>query len=146
MSGSEGGRFRRRSEATGEEKSLRARSFCEFMDKHTSIHQLKEKVRKFCEDRNWDRYHNAKDLAIGIITESSELLEHFRFKNKEESEKLLKNPRARRKICEELVDVLHTILRFAQIYDIDLSAELGRKMKKNERKYPLSSVRRARKK
>ena len=51
------------------------------MDKNTTIQELKEKVRMFCEKRDWDQYHNAKDLSIGIITESSELLEFFRFKN-----------------------------------------------------------------
>ena len=43
-------------------------------DKKTNIQELKEKVKKFSEDRDWDQFHNAKDLAIGIITESSELL------------------------------------------------------------------------
>ena len=59
------------------------------MDDKTTIQDLKEKVKKFCEDRDWDKYHNAKDLAIGIITESSELLEKFRFKSEKEIEKLV---------------------------------------------------------
>jgi hypothetical protein len=42
------------------------------MDDKTTIQELKDKVRKFCEDRDWDKYHNPKDLAIGIITEASE--------------------------------------------------------------------------
>ncbi len=107
------------------------------MDHKTSVHDLKEKVRRFCDDRDWDRYHNSKDLAIGIITEASELLEHFRFKSNSESEELFKNPKTRQPICEELVDVLHTVLRFAQKYNIDLTTELGKKMKKNLKKYPV---------
>ena len=55
------------------------------MDDKTTINDLKERIRLFCEERDWDRYHNAKDLAIGIITEAAELLEHFRFKSNEES-------------------------------------------------------------
>ena len=51
------------------------------MDNETSINELKDKIKKFCEDRDWDQYHNAKELAIGIVTESSELLQHFRFKS-----------------------------------------------------------------
>lgn len=113
------------------------------MDKKTTLHQLKSKVQKFCDDRNWDRHHNSKDLAIGIITEASELLEHFRFRTQEQAEALLKDPKTRTPICEELVDVLHTVLRFAQKYDIDLTTELGKKMRKNEKKYPLHSVRSA---
>ena len=107
------------------------------MDTEATIHALKQKVRRFCEDRNWDKVHNAKDLAIGIITESSELLEHFRFRNEREVERLFKDPAKRRMICDELVDVLHTVLRFAQLYRIDLSIELDRKMKKNTKKYPV---------
>lgn len=112
------------------------------MDEKSTLQDLKEKVRRFCDDRNWDQYHNAKDLAIGIITEASELLEHFRFKNDQEVESLLKNAESRQKICEEIVDVFHTILRFAQKYHIDLSDELEKKMKKNGKKHPIISYQR----
>ncbi len=61
------------------------------MDDKTNIKQLKEMVKAFCEERDWDQYHNAKDLAIGIITESSELLEHFRFKSTKEVDDLFKD-------------------------------------------------------
>jgi NTP pyrophosphatase (non-canonical NTP hydrolase) len=111
------------------------------MDHRTSVHELKEKVREFCDARNWDRFHNAKDLAIGIITEASELLEHFRFKNQQEVEELFRDPKSRQAICEELVDTLHTILRFAQKYNIDLTVELDKKMRKNVLKYPVPSKR-----
>ncbi len=77
-------------------------------------------------------------MAIGIITEASELLGHFRFRNAHQVDQLLKNPKSRQKICEELVDVLHTVLRFAQKYDIDLTVELNKKMKKNGSKYPIN--------
>ena len=107
------------------------------MDKKTTVHDLKRKVQKFCDDRNWDRYHNAKDLAIGIITEASELLVQFRFKSEKEVEKLFKSPKSRAAICDEVVDILHTVLRFSQKYGIDLTTELERKMKKNGAKYPV---------
>ena len=59
------------------------------MDSETKINELKEKVKKFSEERDWNQYHNPKDLAIGIITEASELLEHFRFKSEKEAEVML---------------------------------------------------------
>ncbi len=105
-------------------------------DGKASVQDLKEKVRKFCDDRNWDQFHNAKDLAIGIITEASELLVQFRFKNEEEVKELFRAPKSREAICEELVDILHTVLRFAQKFDIDLTTELDKKMLKNGIKYP----------
>jgi len=106
------------------------------MDNTTTILDLKKIVKEFCEDRNWDQYHNAKDLSIGIITESSELLEIFRFKDKEEVEKLFCSS-SKKQIAEELSDILFFILRLAQRYDIDLSSAFQEKMKKNDKKYPV---------
>lgn len=109
------------------------------MDHKTTVEQLKQKVKKFCDDRSWDQYHNAKDLAIGIITESSELLEHFRFKNEKEVAALFKNKKNKQEITEELIDIFHTILRFAQKFNIDLSEQLDKKMRKNEKKHPVKT-------
>jgi NTP pyrophosphatase (non-canonical NTP hydrolase) len=105
------------------------------MDSQTNIKQLKELVKKFSEERDWDQYHNAKDLAIGIITESSELLEHFRFKSAKEVEEVIKQKKE--EISEELSDILFFILRLAQRYDIDLSSEFQKKMEKNAKKYSI---------
>jgi NTP pyrophosphatase (non-canonical NTP hydrolase) len=106
-------------------------------DKNISIAELKDIVRSFCEARDWDQYHGGKDLAIGVITESSELLEHFRFKSNEEVEKYFKDVKKKSEISEEMADILYFLLRMAQKYDIDLSNELLRKVKKNEVRYPI---------
>jgi len=106
------------------------------MDTSTSIQELKDKIQKFCEDRDWDQYHGAKELAIGITTESSELLDHFRFKSEEEIEKMFKTEK-REEIVEELADTLYFILRFAQRYNIDLTTEIIKKEEKNSKKYPI---------
>lgn len=111
------------------------------MDNKTNVKQLKEMVKAFCEERDWDQYHNAKDLAIGIITESSELLEHFRFKSGTEVDDLLKEKIKKGEISEELTDVLFFILRFAEKYHIDLSDELKKKLDKNAQKYPIEKSR-----
>jgi NTP pyrophosphatase (non-canonical NTP hydrolase) len=107
------------------------------MDDKTNIKELKELVREFCEERDWDQYHNAKDLAIGIITESSELLEHFRFKSGNEVDDLFKEKFKKEEVSEELADVLFFVLRFAEKYHIDLSEELKKKLQKNAQKYPI---------
>ncbi|MGE7274476.1 nucleotide pyrophosphohydrolase [Brevibacillus panacihumi] len=109
------------------------------MDERTTISDLKLRVQQFCEDREWDQYHNAKDLAIGIITESSELLEHFRFKSKEEMETLFADRNKRQEISEELADVLFFVLRFAQMFKIDITEELIKKIEKNNQRYPKES-------
>jgi len=116
------------------------------MDDKTNIKQLKEMVKAFCEERDWDQYHNAKDLAIGIITEASELLEHFRFKSGKEVDDLFKDKFKKDEISEELADVLFFILRFAEKYHIDLSDELKKKLDKNVQKYPIEKAKGSNKK
>mgnify|MGYP001570928296 CR=1 FL=1 len=106
------------------------------MDSRANVQELKNKVKKFCEDRDWDKYHNPKDLAIGIITEASELLEHFRFKSEEDITQLLKSKK--QEVSEELADVLYFVLRLAQKHDIDLATALEKKLRKNELKYPVN--------
>lgn len=116
------------------------------MDKSTNIHELKEKVKHFCTERDWDKYHNAKELATGLVIEASELLEHFVFKSEEQIDAMFKDPKKKEHICEELADVLHYVVRFAQIYNIDLATELDKKMKKNALKYPVEKVKGSNKK
>ncbi|HMK45284.1 MAG TPA: nucleotide pyrophosphohydrolase [Methanocella sp.] len=115
-------------------------------DYSTPIIEMKNYIKRHCEARDWDQYHNPKDLAIGIITESSELLELFRFRNEAEMDLMLKDDEKRGKICEELADVLFFTLRFAQLYDIDLTAEFYKKMKKNELHYPVEKAKGSNKK
>lgn len=116
------------------------------MDSKTNIQELKEKVKKFCEDRDWDQYHNPKDLAIGIITESSELLDIFRFKSEKEIEEMFHIKEKREKISEEMADVFYFLLRLAQKYNIDLSNELNKKLEQNHKKYPIEKAKGSNKK
>ncbi len=116
------------------------------MDDKTNIKQLKEMVKAFCGERDWDQYHNAKDLAIGIITESSELLELFRFKSETEVDDLFKDKIKKGEISEELADIFFFVLRFAEKYHIDLSDELQKKLEKNMQKYPIEKAKGSNKK
>ncbi len=74
------------------------------MDK--TIQELTDKVQEFCEARDWDQYHGPKDLAIGVITEASELLEHFRFLSEEQALELFEDKKSKEDIEDELADVL----------------------------------------
>jgi len=116
------------------------------MDRKTNVQTLKSSVEKFCVERNWDQFHGAKDLAIGIITEASELLEHFRFKSEDEVEALFRNPGRKAHISEEVADVLFFVLRLAQRYEIDLSSALENKIEKNKRNYPVEKAKGSNKK
>jgi len=109
-------------------------------DNKTTIGELKEEIKIFCELRDWDQYHNAKELVIGIVTEASELLEHFRFKSVNQVDAMFQNNSKRQELTEEMADILYFLIRLAQRYNVDLSAELKNKMKKNGEKYPVEKV------
>lgn len=115
-------------------------------DSGTSVEDLKKMVNKFCEERDWDQFHNSKDLAIGMVTEASELLQLFRFKDTDECTDIMKRTESRTAICDELSDVLYFVLRFAHMNDIDLSSALKKKLLKNDIKYPVESCKGSNKK
>lgn len=105
------------------------------MDCENNINELKEMVKKFCDDRDWEQFHNPKDLAIGISTEANELLSLFRFKNEEDMRQLFENSKKKEDIEDETADVFFFLLRFAQMNNIDLSEVLKKKIEKNNKKY-----------
>lgn len=110
------------------------------MDENTNIKEIKEKIKKYCEARDWDQFHSAKELAIALIIESAELLEHFRFKNEKEVEELFKNPKKREDIEDEIGDVVYFLFRLAQRYDVDISESFDKKLSKSAKKYPVEKA------
>lgn len=111
-----------------------------------TIEELTEMIKKFCSDREWDGFHNPKDLAIGISTEAGELLDLFRFKNEEDVEEIFYDPNKRVRVEEELADVFFFVLRFAQMNHIDLKQALEAKLLKNAEKYPIEKAKGSNKK
>jgi len=99
---------------------------------------LEDQVQAFCESRDWDQFHNVKELAIGLSTESNELLQLFRFKSEAECDQLMMD--RRQAVEEELADVLYYLVRIAQRYDVDLLQAFHHKMQVNEIKYPEDQV------
>ena len=106
-----------------------------------SVTTLTEAVRAFCAERDWDRFHTLKELAIGISTEANELLEIFRFMTDKQQAELLADARTREHIEDELADTLFFVLRFAQMNGINLGRALERKIVKNAKKYPVETSR-----
>ncbi len=110
------------------------------MDDTATIADLKNMAQTFCEQRDWDQYHTPKELAIGIITEASELLEKFRFLDLDQQQQLLDNATTRSEIEDELADILFFVVRFGQRFDIDLHNALTRKNEKNTQHYPVEKA------
>lgn len=100
-----------------------------------TIQSLQQYVKNFCEERDWNQFHTPKDLAIGISTEASEILELFRFKSEGEIQELLKNSQFKEKLNDEVADVFFFTLRLCQMNNIDLEQSFKNKMAKNAEKY-----------
>ncbi len=115
-------------------------------DEVRNIQEIKDFVKKYCEERDWDQFHNAKELAIALSLEASELLEPFRFKSEKEIEELFKDSKKREEIEDEMADVLYFLVRLAQKYDVDLSEAFDRKMEKSAKKYPIDKAKGSNKK
>lgn len=105
-----------------------------------TIEALEKMVQKFCEVRDWDQFHNPKDLAIGISTEANELLDIFRFKSEDDMKEIMDDVGKREHVTEELADVFFFLLRFAQMNQIDLYTAVVNKLEKNNRKYPVNKI------
>ncbi len=115
------------------------------MDSDTTIEDLKAHIKKFNADRDWDQFHNAKDLAIAISTEAAEVLEHFIYKSNDEVEAIFKGNK-KVEIEDEVADVFWAVLMLCEKYDIDLSDSLRKKMGKTAKKYPIEKAKGSNKK
>jgi NTP pyrophosphatase (non-canonical NTP hydrolase) len=98
-----------------------------------------EKIVKFVNERNWEKFHNPKDLAISLNLEAAEVLEHFQWKSPQEINDHVKNNKD--DISDELVDVLYWVLLMSHYLDVDLKKSFEREMKQNEKKYPVDKAR-----
>jgi NTP pyrophosphatase (non-canonical NTP hydrolase) len=111
------------------------------MDERATDHlrELRDALRRFSAERDWDRYHAPKNLAMALSVEAAELLEHFQWLSEEESRSLSAQQLA--KVREELADVLIYLVRLADKLDVDLIAAARDKLVVNAQKYPADKAR-----
>lgn len=100
-----------------------------------NIDDLTQKIIAFRDARDWKQFHNPKDLALSLVLEASEVMEHFQWKDQKEMEKYIKTNKT--DIGEELADVLYWLLLMSHDLEIDILSALDKKMQKNEEKYPV---------
>jgi len=110
-------------------------------DAATTVAELKDVVRRFVDERAWQRFHAPKNLAMGLAVETSELMEHFLWIDGPASWEVIKQPGKRESIADELADVFCYLLNLSMALDIDLSDALNAKMIKNALKYPADQYR-----
>lgn len=105
----------------------------------TSIETLKEILREFAREREWDQFHTPKNLSMALIAEAAELVEHFQWV--EGSISHLLEEKVRPSVEEEIADIFIYLVRIADKLDIDLYAAAERKIAINAVKYPADRVR-----
>jgi NTP pyrophosphatase (non-canonical NTP hydrolase) len=101
--------------------------------------QLRDALRQFAADRDWDQYHSPKNLASALAVEAAELLERFQWLTEDQSRNL--PPSELQKVREEMADVLNYLVRLADKLDVNLLEAARDKMKLNEQKYPADKAR-----
>jgi NTP pyrophosphatase (non-canonical NTP hydrolase) len=99
------------------------------------INKIIEQIIKIRNDRNWKQFHNPKDLALSLVLEAGEVMEHFQWKDKEEVEKYIIDNKD--EIGEEIADVLYWVLLMSHDLNINILEVLQKKLKKIEDKYPI---------
>ena len=98
----------------------------------SDIKKITETLIAFRDERDWEQFHNPKDLALAINVEAGELLELFLWKNSDEANK--------EKVKEELADVFAFAFMLAEKYKFDVKEIVIEKLKKNAEKYPIEKA------
>jgi len=104
-----------------------------------SLTELRDALRAFAAERDWDQFHSPKNLAIALSVEASELLEHFQWLTEEQSRALSADKT--KEVAEEMADVLIYLVRLGDKMGIDLLREAKEKIDMNAKKYPAEAVR-----
>jgi dCTP diphosphatase len=103
------------------------------------IADLRRRLREFAEARDWEQFHSPKNLAMALIVEAAELVEHFQWMGEKDS--LALEPLQQEEVAMEMADIFIYLLRLADRLDVDLGAAAWRKIQINEDRYPVESSR-----
>ena len=110
-------------------------------DTRTTVAELIKLVDDFVAERQWERFHDPKNLSMAMAIETGELMEHFQWLRNDELGSVEEDERKMAQIREELADITAYVLSFASRMRIDLSSALDDKMKRNAQKYPAEEYR-----
>jgi len=104
-----------------------------------TLDHLKTRLREFAVVRDWEQFHSPKNLAMALIVEAAELVEHFQWLTEEQSATLPSDKHA--EVEQELADIQIYLIRLADRLNIDLEQAVNAKIALNERRYPAEKVR-----
>lgn len=100
-----------------------------------SLLNLRERINAFVQVRDWAQFHSPKNLAMAMIVEAAEVVEHFQWMTEDNSRQL--DAATREKVGQELADTFVYLLRIAEVCGIDLIAATNAKIELNAQKYPV---------
>ena len=100
-----------------------------------NIENIQKQLSDFADERDWDQFHNPKNLAMALSVEASELVEIFQWLTPEQAESIMLSGE-RGHVKEEMADIMIYLIRMADKLDIDLEKAVSDKIVKNEEKYP----------
>ncbi|WP_303907743.1 nucleotide pyrophosphohydrolase [Thiohalomonas denitrificans] len=104
-----------------------------------SIDKLKQRLRRFAEERDWEQFHSPKNLSMALIAEAAELVEHFQWLTEAQSAELA--PEKQREVELELADIFIFLIRCADRLGVDLVKAANEKTDINEGRFPVERVR-----
>lgn len=108
-------------------------------DRASGLLDLRDKLRAFAAERDWDQFHSPKNLAMALSVEAAELLEHFQWISEAQSASLPSSTLD--EVREEMADVLLYLVRLADRLEVDLLDAAAGKLAINAKKYPAEIVR-----
>lgn len=103
------------------------------------MESLKQKLRDFAKARDWEQFHSPKNLVMAMSVEVAELMEHFQWLTQEESRNI--DAKTRKKVRQEIGDVMVYLVRLADQLEVDPVAAAEEKVSANEARYPAEKVR-----
>lgn len=109
------------------------------MNDDDTLRIIRDALRRFAAERDWERFHTPKNLAMALAGEAGEVIEHFQWLSAEESLALPEPERAA--VALELADVLFYLVRLADVMQIDLADAAQRKLALNAERYPAEKAR-----
>jgi dCTP diphosphatase len=104
------------------------------------LNELRDKIKEFNLERDWDKFHNVKDLINALASEVGELAECYRWLSEEEIVKVHADPEKKKKVEEEIADVLIYLLIISYKTDINLFDATSNKLEKNKLRYPIEKA------
>ena len=104
----------------------------------SDIKKITEKIKKFCNDRDWIQFHDSKSMAASIVIEAAELLEHFQWRNRDEVQEYIK--KNKKEIGDEIADIAIYLFELTDNLGLDLVKIMEKNLRENNKKYPVKKA------